>query len=46
MSTGDRIMNVKLNSNLCTNTTNCGMRIGVLAVNGKLSLPSSDIRGS
>lgn len=47
MATGDQIMTVKLNENLCTAfSSTCGMRIGVLAINGKLSIPPSKIRGN
>ncbi len=47
LTTGEKIMTVKLNRNLCTAyAATCGMRIGVLAINGKLSQPPSKIRGN
>jgi len=47
MRTGNQIMTVKLNRNLCKAfASTCGMRIGVLAENGKLSVPPSKIRGN
>jgi len=47
MTTGDSIFTAKLNRNLCTAfASTCGMRIAILAENGRLSLPPSKIRGN